>query len=194
MNLFSFQKTCLSLPLTLVTILLLQLIILCRCHLQQQQRLGNAEYLSRRRRTSVFSMTGSRSQQYDSRKCPPSESIVGAVVSPGWPRRNGSTVSGGDGDGIINRCDKSIRANGTSQGSLIRNRRRGNNGKQARTGTIDQDSRPKRHRHTDLSLWIDEHQVRLLSGNSKPKKDRILYAVIIQPLDHNNQSHLAPTV
>ena len=166
MNLFSFQKTCLSLSLILV-VLILQLTILCRCHLQHQRPGNDAEYHSRHRRSSASA--GSRSQQqYGSRKCPPSQSLAASALSE-WPR-NGSAVFSDQGAGsskIHNRCGMNTTTQPT-QGPGGRNGRRGNNGEQARRGTLDQDSRPKRHRHTDLSLWIDEHQVRLLSGNLTP--------------------------
>lgn len=70
----------------------------------------------------------------------------------------------GQTDGVRNNREKNGTAVESRGGGGRRGRGRGNNGKTAdgRNG-----ERPRRHRHSDLSMWIDEKQVKLFSGKSQ---------------------------
>lgn len=76
----------------------------------------------------------------------------GSAVSAKNRHRNGTAVESGGGGG----------GGGRRNGG---GRRKGNNGNRNNVRERNGE-RPRRHRHSDLSLWIDEKQVKMFSGKT----------------------------
>ncbi|CAG7833400.1 unnamed protein product [Allacma fusca] len=123
--------------LSLLLTLLFQTVIHSRCQLQQ-----SPEYPSKRQHSDLGNNTAIASptrHTHNTKKC---------------GSNNQATPGQGNEHSLNLNCSR-------NKGN---HRRRGNNGKHANRSTTEDDSRPKRHRHSDLSMWIDEQQVKLFSG------------------------------